>query len=104
MRNPLSDMVENVKSVKGEAQGLAAELKARGEMTGATASAAPKPAPAPRQPAAWEKAAGKPAPKGEKDMYKQASDWAKPMSYKDGGEVKKTGLAMVHQGEHVLTP
>jgi hypothetical protein len=40
--------------------------------------------------------------KGEKRIP-EAADWAKPLSYKDGGEVKKTGLAMVHKGERVLT-
>ncbi len=109
MQNPLSDMIEKTKAGMQESAGMGGELKAKKEMMdnakqALSSAPAPKPSPVQRKPEMWEKASGKAAPKGEKDMYKKASEWAQPMSYADGGEVKKTGVAMVHKGEHVLTP
>jgi hypothetical protein len=106
MQNPLSKMVEDTKSGMAETSGIGAELKAKQDMLDAAKPApavTPKPMPV-RTPSTWEKAAGRPAPKGEKEMYKSATEWASPKSFKEGGPVEKTGVAVVDKGEHVLTP
>ena len=51
----------------------------------------------------------RPAPKGEKDMYKKAVDWTKSLKvYDDGGKVNvndgKHQVAILKDGERVLTP
>jgi hypothetical protein len=106
--NPLKKMVGQYKSMADEAKGAGEGIRQRNQMAQEAmhpSSPAPESAPVKRAPLSWEKAEGAPAPAGEKPAYKMAQDiLANPKSYKDGGEVKKTGFAMVHKGEHVVTP
>lgn len=105
--NPLKKMVGQYKSLADDAKEAASGIKERNQMAQeALQPSTPRPAaPVKRAPVSWEKAQGAAAPAGEKPAYKMAQDiLANPKSYKDGGEVKKTGLAMVHKGEHVVTP
>jgi hypothetical protein len=105
MQNPLKGMMDT--SDAGTLGTALAEKQKIIEQDKAAAS------PAPSMPAAKGTAVMSPkdkinpkgaygSGKGEKRIP-EASEWAKPLSYKDGGEVKKTGLAMVHKGERVLT-
>lgn len=106
--NPLKKMVGQYKSLADEAKSTAQGIKERNESADMALHPPSAPVPAPpvkRAPMKWEKTQGAPVPAGEKPMYQQAQDiLASPKSYKSGGEVKKTGFAMVHKGEHVVTP